>query len=994
MGRSRSAFAQQRQKHNRTRIPPSVRLAIWRIRRTWHLLALAQLCFLVAIVLACAVPLFSEVAATAGLQSAIPADPAVRQLNAAIHTNKPSETIINQSGHQLDMLIKRYLADFGVGHPTFSLVSQSIPLSYTADQPNADTVTIEALQFGEGDPMPQIVQGRLPRTNPGDIEIALSFDTAAKLHLHVGSNLLLGGQRAEQPAGLVLNVVGIIADSAIVNGDSLRPRMQVSGSSGDASGVDYPVLAKLSALLTARIPWDSFAPAQSPYGMSAVWVLNWAYPMDLSHLDADGLDAAVEAAHSFSDDARNMLSSMPLVQDAFASSETFTILDAYSARARSDALIVAMLQLPVFGLVVLFAVFIANVLVAYQSNEIVTLRSRGASRRQIVVAFSIQSVVLGGIGIVVGTLLALQLVRMVAAVILPTTALQVLNSLAVSPTHYWRQVGVFPICAAICTIIAMIWELHRASMLNIQTLREEAAGRVNRSFWLRFHLDVLFAVLAIGGYAGLALAQRVYLRVPLLAVLAPLALMGAFISLFLRLYPYLLRASAWIAARSRGAPASLALTRAARTPQYVVRAILMLSLSTAFVVFTLIGYASLQQRVRDIADLQAGADFSGGISPLTADTVSGHDTLATETADYRHIPGVLSASLGYRSISTLRTPISVADAAGLESDISSVQILAVDTETFGSTATWDRATPSQSLPSLLRALASARDTVMAGGAVPAVVDSRLWDALHLSAGTRFTLPLTSTHNLHFVAIGQVQTIPTVSDVETTGIVVDFQIFATAYAHVMGTAAPSPNFCWLHTRGDAASIASVRAAVTHGPLELSPLSLPNAFIIPVSDRRALLAKLERDPLQVGLVGVLGIGAGSSMLLALAGMITAAWLDISSQFTVLALLRTLGARRCQIVSMFVWEFGCTNLMAVAVGAILGLGVAAVILPALPQPILAGEVIMSNHWGLQLVVPIASLGLAGGVLVVTSGVIITVATRVATRPALYSTLRLTRL
>src|SRR6266567_2653157 len=56
--------------HNgaRTVVPPTVTLALWRLRRTWGLLFVTGLGMVAAVLLVCAVPLYSDISMTAGLR--------------------------------------------------------------------------------------------------------------------------------------------------------------------------------------------------------------------------------------------------------------------------------------------------------------------------------------------------------------------------------------------------------------------------------------------------------------------------------------------------------------------------------------------------------------------------------------------------------------------------------------------------------------------------------------------------------------------------------------------------------------------------------------------------------------------------------------------------------------------------------------------------------------------------------------------------------------
>ncbi len=140
-----------------------------------------------------------------------------------------------------------------------------------------------------------------------------------------------------------------------------------------------------------------------------------------------------------------------------------------------------------------------------------------------------------------------------------------------------------------------------------------------------------------------------------LLLVSPLTMVGAIfltiagMLLFLRFFPLFLRWGSHLAGRGRGAAAGLALAQMARSPRQSLRMTLLLALATAFAIFTLVFTASQYQRILDVANHQSGADFSGTIASTT-DSVPlpvSPSEIKQRTMDYRHIPGVLSATVGF-----------------------------------------------------------------------------------------------------------------------------------------------------------------------------------------------------------------------------------------------------------------------------------------------------------------------------------------------------------
>ena len=101
----------------RTRARPSshmaiasmVTLALWRVRRTWRLLLLAGLGILAAVTLVCTVPLYSEVAMTAGLRNILTGTPQSDELTVQAGANVLTPSLVAQESQALNHLMQQRL---------------------------------------------------------------------------------------------------------------------------------------------------------------------------------------------------------------------------------------------------------------------------------------------------------------------------------------------------------------------------------------------------------------------------------------------------------------------------------------------------------------------------------------------------------------------------------------------------------------------------------------------------------------------------------------------------------------------------------------------------------------------------------------------------------------------------------------------------------------------------------------------------------------------
>jgi hypothetical protein len=480
-----------------------------------------------------------------------------------------------------------------------------------------------------------------------------------------------------------------------------------------------------------------------------------------------------------------------------------------------------------------------------------------------------------------------------------------------------------------------------------------------------------------------------------LMIVASIFLLIGMMLLFLRIFPLLLRLGAWFATRGRSAAPMLALAQVARAPRYSLRMTMILALTTAFAIFTLVFNASQAQRANDISAYESGADFSGDIAVPTKLSEQG------EIARYRHIPGVLSASAGYTG-------------EGVSSDVTppvTVQIRAVDSSTFAQTALWTNQDSSQSLSSLMAQLNDQR-FVNHGNFIATIVDAAAAQALNLQIGSSFNVNVSSLpdNTLNCLVIAEVQHIPTINSSAAggsgpgstatssppVGVLVDYATYADTYKRDMklnsidGSPILPINHAWLRTRDDPDALAHVRAALSTTSLQLNNLY----------DRRALGDVLSNDPLYLSLIIILMLGAAAALLLALLGDLLVSWLSVYTRLTHFVVLRAQGATPRQVASVITWEqaivYATALLLGVIFGGILSLTVVpSLVFTSIPRSGVLSALSSSEFDIIQQVIPVQtvvplSLGLVLLALIVICVVALGMMAWVVLQPSLGQALR----
>jgi ABC-type lipoprotein release transport system permease subunit len=931
-------------------MPPALTVALWRLRQTWRLLLAAELGVVAAVMLLCTVPLFSRVATSAGLRSAVasaqtqqrgfgklafgggPFSSDSSDITVVVTSGQPSLAQRDQAAAIIEPLMRHYLGTYLTGTPSLMMVPQPGQLAEAQTSTGAEGVVSpgDMIQL-LGDDVAHLAnrvtlaQGRLPSAQSAPLEVAITQTAATELGIGPGATLRIRTPGASDSM-LTLQVVGVFTPPpAVVLGAGVSESSVFAGDGSTAGGPNgggrrFYMLASNEALLAALgAASSSTSSSPSNFGPNGPPdTLQWTYHFDFNRITIDNVDALTDQMNPLENDLRGQLSGVPGVLDAFANLQPLYILRDYSIRVAILQIPTIFLLLQVLGLVLLFVRLMADILVERQAEAIAILRSRGAARRHIFGALTLHGLGLSLIALIAGPLLAIPLVMTLGSHILAPADRGAVTILAGNPLAIAWNVRWYALAAAVVSAIALIFSINRAARFNVLALRRESARSGAKPLWQRLHLDLGAAVIGLALYIAYILIVNRVSDINVLMLLSPLSLffpiflLVGVAMLFLRIFPLVLRALAWLAARRPGASAMVALAQMARSPRQALRMTLLFALSTAFAIFVVVYTSSASQRAVDVATFLTGADFSGSLhSPATGASPT---SLA---APFASLPGVRAATVGYTTQATDQT------------NGANIQVVAVDPATYANATIWTRDDTSQPIADQMRQLAAQETTAPGDDSIAAILDAPMAQLYHVGVGDRLEVPTTDapgSPQLHLRVVAIVQSIPQIASTtrygESGGVLVDYAAYTAAIAKLPSDAPPTPNQIWLRTSDDPTALAGLRAALATGTTQLDQLL----------DRRALITAQQSDPLQVDFFGVLGLGAATALLLALVGILLASWLSARARVTNFAVLRALGTTPRQLVRVLVWEQAIVYVAALVLGVALGSLLAQAVLPAL--------------------------------------------------------------
>ncbi|HET9224523.1 MAG TPA: FtsX-like permease family protein, partial [Roseiflexaceae bacterium] len=566
-----------------------------------------------------------------------------------------------------------------------------------------------------------LVDGQMPRVSAdGPVEVLLVEELAAKLGFQVGEEYLILGPE-EDPA-------------------RIRLPIRVAGVWRAKDPSDPYWFYRLDSFGEMLLmPEESFTARVLSRDPESIAVALWHVVTDGSGIrsaDVPSLRGAI---------ARTATEANTLLPGTKLENSPASALDNHQAQVRRLTLILTVFSIPLLGLIAYFIVLIAGLIIQRQSNEIAVLRSRGASRVQVLVVYLLESLLLGLIALGLGLLLG-QLAALLMTWTRSFLDLAPAEQLPIELTaDAWRRATQM----LVLMLVASLLPAFGAARYTVVAYKNERARATRPPLWQRAFLDLLLLIPVYYGYQQLrqhgtisflsfSLSPDDPFANPLL-LLAPTLYIFAFALIATRLFPLLMRGLAGALNRMPGVAIITALRYLARTPRAYVGPVLLLILTLSLAIFTSSMAVTLDQHLYDQIYYETGGDMrlfdwgQGTVStsaaaqgaaqsePATADALDEAKYYFFPVSDYTTIPGVVAATRVAQS--------SVDVSAGGNSV--PAHFVGLDRAEFPQVAHWRRDYAPESLGALMNHLADDPAAVLVSSGFAAQRGLRIGDKITL-----------------------------------------------------------------------------------------------------------------------------------------------------------------------------------------------------------------------------------------------------------------------
>jgi putative ABC transport system permease protein len=603
------------------------------------------------------------------------------------------------------------------------------------------------------------------------------------------------------------------------------------------------------------------------------------------------------------------------------------VYEGYSDKEERLRLLLWSLHVPVLIVLGFYLFMVANLITDRQKTEISVLRSRGASRWQILLGYSIEGFILGAIAFMLGPYVGLALTQMLGASsgfleFVQRAKLEVgLNMEA------FRYAGIAVISSWVMTLIPAFL----ATRVSIVERKQQMARIRGSSIWHKLFLDVVLIALALYGLrtfnrrledmTALGLNANDLSIDPLLFVIPALFVLGA--GLFvLRAYPWFIKLVFWAGRRWWSPSLYSTLLQVGRsTTQYQFIMVFMI-MTIATGLFSASAARTINQNAEDKISYKNGSDIviqavwesdappeSEGPGQMTTnpdEVVLAKKVQFSEPPflPFAQLPGVEHAAKVFHKRDASLT---------VDKSRAVVDLMGIDTDDFGRTA-WLR-------DDLLTHHFYDYLNLIAGDPSAVLISRSIAEELNARVGQTIYAGWNGVEPTKLVVYGIVDYWPgwnpnpflSTSSKGAPGgknAVSKPKLVVGHLSYIQSNMALEPYEIWLKLKPEATS-QTLYQAIADQKLRVERMT----------DAKQQRIAAKNDPFQMAINGVMTLGFLVSMMISFLGFILYWVLSLSGRILQFGIMRAMGISFRQLVGMLVTEQALTTGAALFIGVVTG-------------------------------------------------------------------------
>lgn len=668
------------------------------------------------------------------------------------------------------------------------------------------------------------------------------------------------------------------------------------------------------------IPFEQFEREFVEGGKARLTLLEWRFALDYEQLTLDKVESFTQAGTDIKRYFRGRLGVEEVNMPAI---ETVAF---YQGKQEKLDLMMLSLYAPVMLMLAFYLYMTANLIIERQKTEISVLRSRGASRFQIMTAYVIESVTLGIAALAAGPFLGVWFTGALGA---SSGFLEFVkrSALDVSLTSTAYKIAAIAVGGAILLILIPAF---LATKVTIVGHKQQMARLSHTSFWHKTGVDLILVGVSLyllynfnrrqEDLKRLALDSDALQLDPLLFLMPAIFALGGGL-LVLRVYPWLIRLVYWAGRRWWSPALYSSLVQISRSSgQYLtIKVFLIMTVATGL--FSANAARTINDNMESKIRYAIGADIALATkwesdAPPPLSTVAlpqseGGSESVTEArrVQYTEPPFLAFEDLeGVKSIAKVFRKKDARFSAGGSGTSGKTELIGIDTVAFGNTAWMKGGLLGYPINSYLNLIAPDPKAVL--------ISRSLADKAKLKPGDPIRVNWDGLDQAQFTVYGIIDywpswnPLPSAAGNDNNGNAALPHLVVGHLGTIQNRLAVEPYEVWMKLASGASS------QIVYDQLKESK--------VPVTSLRDATQELIRsvnDPFRMAINGVMTLGFVISMLICFFGFLLFWLLTLSGRSLQYGVLRAMGLPFRQMIGMLVSEQLLTSGAAVIIGVLIG-------------------------------------------------------------------------
>lgn len=597
------------------------------------------------------------------------------------------------------------------------------------------------------------------------------------------------------------------------------------------------------------------------------------------------------------------------------------IMAGYPERADSLFLTLTVLQIPLILILVLYIFMVSKLTVEHDAGEISVLKSRGARKRQIVSLYFSESVIFGGISLILGIPLSFVISKVLG---LSNGFLEFVQRKNIF-LNFSFDIILFSLIAIVLFIITMLIPAFFAAKTDIVDLKRSKGQGAKKSIWERYFLDVFLLIISLYGLYNYKTRQSVVISLgaavdsvpidPFLFVMSAAFIVGMGL-VFLRAYPHLMRFTFNLGKKHWSPSVYASFVNTSRSDGKDKFIMLFLIFSLSIGIFNATAARTLSKNEEEKIAYKTGADMVIDFEwRQTTDGRGQSVNIEADTSDLLKINGINKIT---KVINNTSSTIYGRRATMLRG----TPLMGINPDEFGEIAWWREDILENDISHYLEILKKDISAVL--------LSSSLKEKLEVEVGQQINIQTTTGDRQTCVVGAFIDYWPTYFPNEGTE---NKDIIVMNYDYIQREYSPLYYSIWVSTDENI-------------PTEEIYNGIENMKVRTISlfDRKQEIIASKNDALYQGVNGTLTMGFVMTLLISGVGFIIFWILSVKKRGLQFGILRSMGLSKANITKILLWDQIFVSGTAVLLGLIVGFVSGKLYIPVLQVSAAAADQIPS--------------------------------------------------